>query len=47
MRSSLKLNRDESFFQWFKEELSELKKLADSKEIDLCYFDKTGLNLST
>jgi len=45
MRSSLKLNRDESFFQWFKEELSELKKLADSKEIDLCYFDETGLNL--
>jgi len=45
MRSSLKLKRDESFFQWFKEELSELKKLADTKEIDLCYFDETGLNL--
>ena len=45
MRNSLKTERDHSLFEWLKEELSELKKLVYNKEIDLCCFDETGLNL--
>ena len=46
MRKSLKSERDELLFRYFAEELEKLKYQANSGEIDLCYFDATGLNLN-
>jgi len=45
LRNSLKGNRDEPLFAYFKVELDRLTQQAKSGEIDLCYFDETGLNL--
>lgn len=45
MRSSLREKRNESLFRWFQKELLELKQLALNEEINLCYFDETGINL--
>jgi len=45
MRSSLKKNRNESMFQYFKKELYELKQLSENEVIDLAYFDETGCSL--
>ena len=46
MRKSLKKDRNEDLFRFFQKELELLKKQAIEKEIDLCYFDATGLNLN-
>ncbi len=46
MRKSLKMNRDEVAFVFFKEELEKLKEEAKQGSIDLCFFDETGLNLN-
>ena len=46
MRKSLKKNRNEDLFRFFQKELELLKNQAIEKEIDLCYFDATGLNLN-
>lgn len=46
LRNSLAKNRNEELYQYFKEELSLLKSSAEKGEIDLCYFDETGLNMN-
>lgn len=45
MRSSLKQKRDEVLFEYFKNELKDLLKMADNEEIDLWFFDSSGFNL--
>jgi len=46
MRNSLKQTRDEELFGFFKQEIEHLTDLASKGEIDLCYFDETGINLN-
>ena len=46
MRNSLKSERDEVLFEFFKSELQALKQLASEGQIDLYYLDETGLNLN-
>jgi len=46
MRNSLKQKRDGELFRFFKQEIVYLTDLANRGEIDLCYFDETGLNLN-
>ena len=46
MRNSLKHNRDEVLFHFFHKELEILSQMAQKEEIDLYYFDETGLNLN-
>ena len=45
-RKSLKRNRDEVLFKYFKTELSALEELAQREELDLLYFDGSGFNLN-
>jgi hypothetical protein len=46
MRKSLKGKRDEVLFRFFQKELEILKQQANKEEIDLYYFDRTGVNLN-
>lgn len=46
MRKSLKGKRDEVLFRFFQKELEILKQQANKEEIDLYYFDGTGVNLN-
>ena len=46
MRTSCSNRRDEVLFEFFQNELTELKKLEDKGEIDLYSFDEMGVNLS-
>lgn len=46
LRNSLAGQRDEVMFELFKEELEILGQMADNKEIDLVYFDETGICLN-
>jgi len=46
MRKSLRRNRDELLFRFFQEEMELLKQQASQGEIDLYYFDGTGVNLN-
>ena len=46
MRNSLKEQRDEVLFQFFKSEVKELEKQAVKGDIDLYYFDETHLSLA-
>lgn len=46
MRKSLKNDRNEELFRFFQKELEELKQEAKEGNIELCYFDETGLNLN-
>ena len=46
LRKSLKNRRNEELFQTSKEEIATLKRKALLGEIELCYLDETGLNLS-
>lgn len=45
MRNSLALQRDDSFFDFFKIETQILRKQAQNQEIDLYYFDEVGFSL--
>lgn len=45
MRHSLKDKRNELDFRYFQEEIEHLKALEAQGEIDLFYFDETGINL--
>lgn len=45
MRNSLKSKRDEILFEFFKQEIDYLQQQAINGEIELCYYDETGLNL--
>ncbi|MDW7690654.1 IS630 family transposase [Flammeovirgaceae bacterium SG7u.111] len=45
MRNSLENNRDEEMFRFFQQELDCLGQQARQGEIDLCYFDETGISL--
>lgn len=46
MRQSMKHKRDEVLFDFFKEELALLHQMEQKGEIDVYYFDETGINLS-
>ena len=46
MRRSLKSRRNELDFRFFQEEIEILQKMEDSGEVDLYYFDETGINLT-
>jgi transposase len=46
MRKSVKHKRDQILFDFFKQELSLLHQQEAQGELDLYYFDETGLNLS-
>lgn len=46
MRKSLKKNRDQDLFDFFLGEIGMLKEEAKQGDIDLCYFDETGLSLN-
>lgn len=46
MRHSLRDKRNELDFRYFQEELKELESLETQGEIDLFYFDETGINLT-
>lgn len=45
MRNSLKFQRDEVLFDFFKEELQLLRNQSNKGEIDLYFFDEAGFNL--
>ena len=45
MRHSLKGKRNDLDFRFFQDEINELTLLEEQKEIDLFYFDETGINL--
>lgn len=45
MRRSMKNQRDEILFRFFKRELNILMEMADNEEIDLFFFDESGFNL--
>lgn len=46
MRSSLKAQRDEVLFEFFKSELAILMQQAEQEQIDLYFFDESGFNLN-
>lgn len=46
MRKSCLHKRDETLFQFFKEELTELHKLEEKGGLDVFYYDETGISLS-
>ena len=46
MRNSLKCKRDEVLFRFFQQEVAYLQQQAERGEIDLCFFDETGINLN-
>lgn len=46
MRRSLKQQRDDALFVFFQQELKELHQLEAQGEIDVYYFDETGVNLT-
>lgn len=46
MRNSLNHQRDETAFRYFQQELALLTQMAQKGEIDLYYFDETGVNLN-
>lgn len=46
MRRILKQKRDETLFQFFQQEIKELHQLEAQGEVDVCYFDEAGVNLT-